>query len=118
MLVRRLVVSCLMALLAAASVAQDSSQIAERYKQMLEKNPVAGPALERLWKMAQHDFATGRLLDEYKAASDKFSGAMIYGHLLRRTGRSEAAREAYQGAAQIDEKSALPHLALASLFFE
>src|SRR4051812_10858074 len=92
---------CVLALSVAATSAfaagAEDARIAGRYKQMLEKNPVEGIALDRLWKLAQDSGMTAQLLDEYKAdaASKHFAGALIYGHLLRKAGRADEACAAY-----------------------
>ncbi len=114
--VRALIACLLLLVFAVAHAASDSSRIAERYKQMIEKNPVEGTVLDRLWKLSQENSATGALLDEYKAASGTFTGAMIYGHLLQKAGRMADARTAYEHAATLDPNSALPRLSLARLF--
>ncbi|MEA3187863.1 MAG: hypothetical protein QOD99_1693, partial [Chthoniobacter sp.] len=103
---------------AAFGAGPDSMRVAVRYKQILAAEPVEGMALDRLWKIAQEGSATGALIDEYKARTDTFSGAMIYGHLLRKAGRVEEAGAAYKSAAKLDVKSPLPHLALAQNFLD
>lgn len=94
-----------------------SARIAARYKQMLEKNPAEGMALDRLWTLAQESGATAQLLGEYKAAAESggFAGVLVYGHLLRKAGSLEEARAAYEKAAAAEPRSALPRLALAKL---
>ena len=106
-------------LLAANAAPSDTARIADRYKEMLEKSPAEGTALDRLWALAQESGTTGKLLEEYKTAADgNFAGALIFGHLLRKAGRADEARAAYEKAEAWDAKSALPHLALAALASE
>jgi tetratricopeptide (TPR) repeat protein len=114
----RLLILCLLLPgVASADGADKTARIIERYKQMLAANPVEGAALDQLWKTAQESSAAAQLLDEYQAAGkNDFAGALIYGHLLRKAGRVEEARGAFRQAATLDEKSALPHLALADSF--
>lgn len=104
-------------LLALVSVkAAPDPRVMGRYRQMLFVNPSDGNLLDRLWKIAQENEATGQVLEEYKAASGTFAGAMVYGHLLVRAGRSDEAKVQFERAAGFDPKSALPHLALGRLF--
>lgn len=100
--------------------AADQARVAARYKEMLGQNPAEGTALDRLWKMSQENSTTGALIDEYKRAADKndFPAALILGHLLRKAGEPDAARDAFRRAAALNPQSPLPHLALASLSTE
>lgn len=101
----------------AAAGADNTARIVERYRQMLAANPVEGTALDQLWKIAQEQSIGGQLLEEYKtaAAGNDFAAAQIYGQLLRKAGRPTEAREAFNRAVALNEKSPLPHLALAAL---
>ncbi len=91
-----------------------SQRIAERYRQMLAANPGEGIALERLWKGALDGGTTEELLAAYAKAED-FSGRMISGLLLRKAGRDDGARAAFEGAAKTDAANPLPLLALARM---
>lgn len=104
----------------ATGVAQDSGKIVARYKQMLEKNPGEGTALDRLWSLYQEKSATAQLLDEYKSAAEKndYPSVLIYGHLLRKAGKPGEARAAFRSAAALNPQSPLPHLALAQMASE
>ncbi len=88
------------------------SRIAERYRQMLESNPVEGIALERLWKAAVENGSTEQLIASF-ADPKTFSGEMVLGHLLRRGGRENEAVAAFKRAANRDAESPLPHLSTA-----
>jgi tetratricopeptide (TPR) repeat protein len=96
-----------------------SQKILERYQQMLEKSPVEGIALERLWKAYGDAGQTAQLVDYYqKAASAEpgsFAHSLVLGYLLRKTGQLAEARAAFEKAAQREPKSPLPWLALAKL---
>ena len=101
------------ALLASAMAQAEplSPRVAERYRQMLAANPTEGVALDRLWKGALEGGTTEELLAAYAKAGD-FSGRMIFGLLLRKAGRDEDARVAFESAAKADAASPLPLLAL------
>ena len=96
-----------------------SQKILERYRQMLEKSPGEGIALERLWKAYGDSGQTAQLLEHYqKAASSgdaSFAHSLVLGYLLRKTGQLAEARAAFEKAAQREPKSPLPWLALAKL---
>ncbi len=82
---------------------------AVRYRRMLERNPVDGPALDRLWKLASANRAM--LLEEYRVKATAGSGpaAAVYGHLLRRSGKPAEALEAYRRAGELSpEEPAIP----------
>lgn len=89
-------------------------RIAARYRQMLEANPLEGIAVERLWKASVEDGSTEKLIASF-TNSETFSGDMVLGHLLRRSGREDEAASAFQRAAKRDAGSPLPHLAIARL---
>lgn len=109
-----LLLSLLLVALSAHGQAPASPKIVERYKQMLATNPAEGTALDRLWKIYADQGQTGQLLDEYKA-DQTFAAQMILGHLLRRAGKPDEAATAFENAARLDAKSALPALAMARL---
>ena len=88
-----------------------SPRVAERYRQMLAANPTEGIALDRLWKGALDGGTTEELLAAYSKAED-FSGRMILGLLLRKAGRDDEARAAFEHAAKADAASPLPPLAM------
>jgi tetratricopeptide (TPR) repeat protein len=88
-----------------------SPRVAERYRQMLAANPGEGIALDRLWKGALDGGTTEELLAAYGKA-ESFSGRMIFGLLLRKTGRDDEARAAFESAAKADAGSPLPSLAM------
>src|SRR3954468_24987092 len=87
-----------------------SPRVLERYREMLRAQPVDGTALDRLWKAYAEAGRTPQLFQEYQAARDTFAGSMVLGHLHRRAGNAVAAADAFSKAAQLDPKSALPHL--------
>ena len=72
-----------------------SPWVAECYRQMLAENPTESIALERLWNGALDGGTTEELLAAYGKAGD-FSGRMIFGLLLRKEGRDEDARAAFE----------------------
>jgi tetratricopeptide (TPR) repeat protein len=88
-----------------------SPRVAERYRQMLAANPAEGIALDRLWKGAIDGGTTEELLAAYAKAED-FSGRMIFGLLLRKAGRDDEARAAFESAGKADSANPLPALAL------
>ena len=110
MRVRRIFTAALLAS-ALAQAEPLSPRVAERYRQMLAANPAEGIALDRLWKGALDGGTTEELLAAYAKAED-FSGRMIFGLLLRKAGRDDEARAAFEGAAKADAASPLPPLAL------
>ena len=91
-----------------------SPRVAERYRQMLAENPTESMALDRLWKGALDGGTTEELLAAYAKAED-FSGRMIFGLLLRKAGRDEDARAAFESAAKANAANPLPLLALARM---
>ena len=104
------------AMLASASAQAESlsPRGAERYRQMHAENPTEGMALDRLWKGALDGGTTEELLAAYGKAGD-FSGRMIFGLLLRKAGRDEDARTAFESAAKANAANPLPLLALARM---
>ena len=94
-----------------------SPRVAGRYRQMLAANPTEGIALDRLWKGALDGGTTEELLAAYGKAED-FSGRMILGLLLRKAGRDDEARAAFESAAKSDAASPLPPLALGRMELE
>ena len=101
------------ALLASAIAGAEplSPRVAERYRQMLAANPAEGTALDRRWKGALDGGTTEELLAAYGKA-ENFSGRMILGLLLRKAGRDDEARAAFERAAKADAASPLPPLAI------
>ena len=65
MLRRSLILSFLLVAPIARGEPPPSPKVLERYRQMLEKNPGEGTALERLWKACLDQNQTAQLLDEY-----------------------------------------------------
>jgi tetratricopeptide (TPR) repeat protein len=102
-------------LLAAPLFAQQPEQkTLERYRQVLVANPIEGIALDRLWKFYADKGQTNQLIAEYQRGGS-FANEMILGHLLRRTGRADDARAAFERAGKLDAASPLPALALGAL---
>ena len=110
---RTFLVSALMAALASAAELPNP-KLLERYKQMLAANPGEGTALDRLWQAYADAGQTGPLLEEYQARGT-FAAEMVLGHLLRKAGRPAEAVAAFERAAQLDVKNALPLLAVGAL---
>lgn len=104
----------LLVALAQAQTEPVNPKVLERYKQMLGGNPVEGVAMERLWKAAVDAGSTDTLISEYQQRAD-FSGRMVLGHLLRRSGRIDDAARAYGEAAKLEGKNPLPAIAIAKL---
>src|SRR5439155_8475233 len=96
MRIRRMAAAALIAS-ALAQAEPLSPRVAERYRQMLAANPAEGIALDRLWKGALEGGTTEELLAAYSDSVD-FSGRMIFGLLLRKAGREEEARSAFEAA--------------------
>lgn len=109
---RTIAVVILSSLLARAETV--NPRVVERYKHMLAANPVAGVALDRLWKIAAEEGTTGKLIAEYEK-SEGFAGQMILAHLLRKAARDEDAERAFERAVTLDPKSPLPLLELARI---
>ena len=104
-------------LLSTLSPAATDPRVVERYRQMVEANPMEANALDRLWKIAQQEGFSEKLLDEYRDRSAKgdFQSQMIWAQLFHRAGRDDESREAFAHASTLNAKSELPHLALAAL---
>ena len=94
-----------------------AAKLAERYKAMLAANPAEGIALDRLWKIYEDHGATAALIDEYRQAAQRDGGParLIYGHLLRKTGRFDEAAAVYAAAGQAEPANPLPLLARAEV---
>ena len=94
-----------------------AAKLAERYKAMLAANPSEGIALDRLWKIYEDHDATAALVDEYRQAAERGGSAarLIYGHLLQKTGRFDAAAAEYAAAGQAEPANPLPLLARAEV---
>ena len=63
---RSLIFSLLLVALTARGDEPPSPKALERYRQMLEKNPGEGTALDRLWKAYLDQNQTAELLGEYQ----------------------------------------------------
>ena len=104
---------------AVTSLAGDerAAKLAERYEALLAANPSEGIALDRLWKIYEDHDATAALIDEYRRASERDGGParLIYGHLLKKTGRFDAAAAVYAAASQAEPANPLPLLARAEV---
>ncbi len=111
---RTLFLTLLFVALTARGDEAPSAKVVERYRQMLEKNPGEGTALDRLWKAYLDQSQTAQLLDEYKAGGT-FSSELILGHLLKKAARTEEALVAFERAAKLDETNPLAPLAAARL---
>ncbi|MBS0661091.1 MAG: hypothetical protein JSR82_22965 [Verrucomicrobia bacterium] len=81
---------------------------------MLERNPSEGAILDRLWKWHEARGTTSALLQSFAQATTG-PRALLHGHLLRKAGQPDAARAAYERAAELDPASPAPWLALADL---
>ncbi|MGB8168839.1 MAG: hypothetical protein WCF18_15180, partial [Chthoniobacteraceae bacterium] len=101
-------------LVAPLAAQQPEEKVLERYRQVLVANPTEGIAFDRLWKHYAEKGQTNQLIEEYRAGGT-FANEMILGHLLRRTGKDDDARAAYERAAKLDAVSPLPPLALGTL---
>lgn len=117
MLRRPLILSFLLVALAVRGAEVPSEKVLGRYRQMLEKNPGEGPALERLWQAYLDQNQTAQLLDEYQAGGT-FASEMVLGHLLKKAARTDDAIAAFDRAAKLDEKNPLAPLAAAHLHSE
>lgn len=95
------------------------ARLEERYRAMLDSNPAEGMVLDRLWKTHEGAGTTAALIDSYRAraeAADAPANAMlVYGHLLKRTGKLDEAAAWYARAAERSPTDALPVLAQADL---
>jgi len=108
-MLRRLLALSLLPALAAAQV--PSAKVIERYKQLLEANPVEGTALDRLWQAYANEGRTGALMAEFEG-KQTFAAQMMLGLLLRKAGRDADAVAAFQRALTFDPKNPAPALAL------
>ncbi|MDB6155145.1 MAG: Tetratricopeptide 2 repeat protein [Chthoniobacteraceae bacterium] len=97
-----------------AQGAEVAPKVIERYKQMLEKSPVEGTALDRLWSAYSDSGQTAQLIDQYRNGN-RFASRMVLGLLFRKAAREEEAAAAFESASKLDEKSPLPWFALARL---
>ena len=114
---RSLILPLLLVAFAARGDVAPSPKVVERYKQMLEKSPGEGTALERLWKAYLDQNQTTQLLDEYRAGGT-FTSELVLGHLLKKAAHHDEALAAFERAAKLDEKNPLPPLAAARLHSE
>ena len=117
MLRRSLILSFLLVVLTARSEPPPSPKVLERYRQMLEKNPGEGTALERLWQAYLDQKQTAQLLAEYQTAGT-FTSELVLGHLLKKAARHDEALAAFDRAARLDETNPLAQLAAAHLHSE
>ncbi len=102
-------------LLAAPLLAQQPEEkMLDRYRQVLVANPTEGIAFDRLWKYYADKGQTNQFIDEYRTGGT-FASEMILGHLLRRVGKEDEARAAYERASKLDAVSPLPALSLGAL---
>ncbi len=108
---------CLLLLAFTAMAQQPADKVIERYKQMLEKNPAEGTALDRLWQAYLESGRTAELFDEYNAGGT-FTSEMLFGLVLRKAGKSDEALAAFERAAALDAGNPLPLFALAKLHTE
>src|SRR6185369_459608 len=111
---RRILLAVPLLACALAQAEPPSAKVLERYRQMLEANPVEGTALDRLWQGYYEQGRTAELLAEYEGGTS-FASEMVLGHLLRKALRPGDAAAAYQRAARLDAQSPLPALARAQL---
>ncbi len=107
----------LLTLALSAQAQQPADKAIERYRQMLEKTPTEGTALDRLWKSYFDAGKTAELIEQYKTGGT-FSSEMILGHLLRKSGDLDAAAAAFERAAALDAANPLPLFALAKTLTE
>ena len=95
-----------------------TAKLAERYKAMLAANPAEGIALDRLWKAYEDRGATAALIEEYRdraTGNGRAPDWLVYGHLLKKTGRFDDAASAYDAASKADMAGVLPLLARGDL---
>ncbi len=94
------------------------ADLIKRYRQMLERNPVEGVVLDRLWEATGPDRSA--LLLEYhdRAVKGDAAAALIYAHLLKKSGSLPTALKAYEAATQLNPQDPNPHLSLAKLHFQ
>ncbi len=95
-----------------------AADLVKRYKLMLERNPVEGVVLDRLWAATGPDRSA--LLLEYhdRAVQGDALAALVYAHLLKKSGNLQTALKAYQAAAQLNPQDPTAQLALAKLHVE
>ena len=110
---RKIAASLLLLALTAQGQAP-ADKVVERYKQILEKTPTEGTALDRLWKSYLDAGKTDELIGQYKTGGT-FASEMILGHLQRKAGNVEDAAAAFERAVALDAANALPLFALAKL---
>lgn len=81
--------------------AQAPHKALERYRQILERNPVEGLALDRLWQGYAEAGQSQALLDEYRHPPDTPERQFLLGLLLQKAGRPEEALTALLAAASV-----------------
>lgn len=91
-----------------------SERAAARYQEMLERNPSETAILDRLWKWHEARGTTDQLIAAFDQPTNA-ARALVRGHLLRRAGRPEEARAAYERGAELEPQNPAPWLALADL---
>jgi tetratricopeptide (TPR) repeat protein len=105
----------ILAFLAAPIVAAPAEEkMLDRYRQVLTANPTQGIAFDRLWKFYADKGQTNELIEEYRKGGT-FASEMVLGHLLRKSGKNDEARAAYERAAKLDPLSVLAPLAIATM---
>lgn len=86
-------------------------RIMERYRSMLEENPVEGTALDRLLGYVGRGSGLDRLINDYEqrveARPDHFNLRLVLGHLLKERGDYEEAFHHYDRAVQLDSSASL-----------
>lgn len=108
---RRLLFSALTLLPTLALAEAPSPKVMERYKQLLQANPVEGTALDRLWQGYAEQGKTGELIAEFEKQST-YPAQMLLGLLLQKAGRTADAIAALQRAVNLNPKNPAPGLAL------
>ena len=91
----------------------------EKYKQLLEKQPVEGTALDRLWELYGKHFSTRELIAEYRkrAEADPANAKLqiVVGLLEKKAGHPEAAAVELQKAVELAAEEPLAWQALADV---
>ncbi len=87
------------------------SRLANQYIQLLQQDPAYGKVLDLLWDLYAKKGQTPLLLDYFKGAAESGPevAALLYAHLLRKSGDEEAARAFYDRVLQGDPQN-LPAL--------
>lgn len=116
-MVLRLLCAFFLLALPGALRAQDSARVLERYRQLVERRPGPGIALDRFWESFNTRGKTDQLIDEYRARADSGNAAagLVLGYLLEKAGDHSGARAAFQAVAETDPGDPRPWDALAHL---